>query len=105
MTHSLPLVRPSRACGFAHIPFAGGLLHSRSVGRNGLCCRKSFSPLPKWLKSQAAQVPSDGRGRGCSSVGRKSRVPTVHVAADRNVRAPLSRSVREPFGLCSSRDF
>ncbi len=22
LTHSLPLVRPSRACGFAHIPFA-----------------------------------------------------------------------------------
>jgi riboflavin kinase/FMN adenylyltransferase len=41
MTRSLPLARPSRASGFAQIPFAA---------------------------SQAAQVPSDGRGESCSSV-------------------------------------
>jgi len=41
MTHSLPLARPSRASASGQIPFAA---------------------------SQAAQVPSDGRGRSCSSV-------------------------------------
>ena len=38
-------------------PFAGGLLHSRSVGLAAFAWGESFSPLPKWLKSQAAQVP------------------------------------------------
>ena len=55
LTRSLPLARPSRASGFGQI--AGGLLHSRSVGLAAFAIRKSFSPLPKWLKSQAAQVP------------------------------------------------
>ena len=80
---------PSRASGFAQWssrscqlfpnieavayatckPFAGGLLRSHSVGRNGLCYRKSFSQLPKLLKSQAAQVQdlqSDFSGRDSS---------------------------------------
>ncbi len=76
LTHSLPLARPSRACGFAQWssrscqvfpiieivavatckPFAGGLLHSRSVGLMAFACGESFSQLPKLLKSQAAQV-------------------------------------------------
>ena len=38
------------------IPLAGGLLHSRSVGLTAFAIRKSFSQLPKLLKSQAAQV-------------------------------------------------
>ena len=49
MTRLLPLARPSRACRFAHIPFAA---------------------------SQAAQVPSDGRGGSCSSAG------LSHVSSD-----------------------
>src|SRR5215469_9830421 len=49
----------SRPCGlrYSQILFASGLLRSRSVGRNGLRCRKSFSRLPKSLKSQVAQIP------------------------------------------------
>ena len=97
MTRSLPLARPLRACRFAPIPFAGGLLHSRSVSlRPSL--RKSFSQLPKLLKSQAAQVPSvrlrcatarcNGRGRTCSSVGRKGRFLISHVAAPGDRRCP-----------------
>ena len=54
MNRSLPLARPSRASGFAQIPFAA---------------------------SQAAQVPSDGRGRSCSSVGAKSSSSAVRIAA------------------------
>jgi plasmid stabilization system protein ParE len=37
-------------------PFAGGLHRSRSVGLTAFAVGKSFSPFPKWLKSQAAQV-------------------------------------------------
>src|SRR5579862_410619 len=75
-THSLPLARPSRAFTFGRMelpllrsvsqdwmvavatckPFGGGLLHSRSVGLTAFAWGESFSPLPKWLKSQAAQV-------------------------------------------------
>src|SRR5579871_4413982 len=51
MTRSLPLARPSRACGFAPIPFAA---------------------------SQAAQVPSDGRGGSCSSLQGRSPAQTFH---------------------------
>ena len=40
------------------IPFAGGLLRFRSVGLSAFAAGKSFSPLPKWLKSQTAQVQS-----------------------------------------------
>src|SRR5579862_5685392 len=32
--------------------YDSGLLHSRSVGRNGLCFGKSFSQLPELLKSR-----------------------------------------------------
>ena len=42
------------------IPFAGGLLRSRSVGLAAFAAGKSFSPLPKWLKSQTAQVRDAG---------------------------------------------
>ncbi len=48
-TRSRPLARPSRA-------FAGGLHRSCSVGLTAFAAGKSFSPFPKWLKSQAAQV-------------------------------------------------
>jgi len=53
-TRSRPLARPSRAFAFSQIPFAGGLHRSRSVGLAAFAVGKSFSPLPKWLKSQAA---------------------------------------------------
>jgi len=37
------------------------LASSRPLRRpHGLCVGKSFSPLPKWLKSQTAQVPARG---------------------------------------------
>ena len=53
---ALFLARPAAGLRLWRIPFAGGLLRSRSVGLAAFACGKSFSPLPKWLKSQAAQV-------------------------------------------------
>jgi len=78
-TRSRPLARPSQAFTFGRMelpllpiafpasrlvafatskPFAGGLHRSRSVGLTAFAVGKSFSPFPKWLKSQTAQVIS-----------------------------------------------
>src|SRR5258708_2539751 len=63
MTHSCPLVRPQGPSPL-RIPSAGGLHRSRSVGLSAFAVGKAFSPLPKWLKSQAAEVP---RGEGMAA--------------------------------------
>ena len=56
LTRSRPLARSPGDLWLRHILFAGGLLRSRSVGLTAFAGAKSFSQLPKLLKSQAAQM-------------------------------------------------
>ncbi len=49
--------------------YDSGLLHSRSVGRNGLCFGKSFSQLPELLKSRNITFKI-GEGSTVAAIGK-----------------------------------
>jgi hypothetical protein len=84
-------------------PFAGGLLHSRSVGLTAFAIRKSFSQLPKLLKSLAAQV--DNHENYQSNFAGNTGVHVVHKICNVNFSGNAEEGSFEPIKSIFFEDF